>query len=71
MSEPNPPIPQPPPRRRTFDDPANRSLLGLLFALVLLGIGWVVVEHLSAASKEQDCMMSGRRDCAGPIDTSE
>ena len=72
MPEPSPPIPPPPPRpRRTFDDPANRALLGLLFALVLLAVGWVVVDHLSDASKEQDCMMAGRRNCAGPLDTSQ
>lgn len=73
MSEPSPPTPQPPPAtpRRTFDDPANRALLGLLFALVLLGVGWIVVDHLYDASKEQDCMMAGRRNCAGTLDTSQ
>jgi hypothetical protein len=63
--------PPPPERRRALDDPANRALLGLLFALVLLGVSWIVVDHLFDASKEQDCMMAGRRNCAGPLDTSQ
>jgi hypothetical protein len=73
MSEPTPPPqPQPAPApRRTFDDPANRALAGLVFALVLLAIGWVVVDHLAAASKEQDCMMRGGHNCAGTLDTSQ
>jgi hypothetical protein len=69
-SEPAPPQPAPPPRR-TFDDPANRALLGLLFALVLLGVSWIVVDHLSDASKEQDCMMRHGHNCAGTLDTSQ
>jgi hypothetical protein len=61
--------PVPPERRRALDDPANRGLLGLLFALVLLGIGWIVVDNLSSATKAEECRMAGGRNCSAPIDT--
>lgn len=54
----------PPPRRKALDDPANRGLLGLLVALVILGLGWIIVDHLSQESSLQECIMAGRRDCA-------
>lgn len=62
-TEPKPQLP-PPPRRKTFDDPANRALLGLVVALVILGAGWIIVSHLQQETELQDCIQAGRRDCA-------
>jgi hypothetical protein len=41
----------------------------LLVFLVLAGMGWFLIQNLTKTSKEEDCMMAGRRNCA-PIDTS-
>jgi hypothetical protein len=50
------------------DQPPPRSRRGLLLALVLLvllaGGGWLLVRQLMADSKLQDCVMSGRKNCA-------
>jgi hypothetical protein len=47
----------------------SRPLVYLLVFLVLAGMGWFLIQNLTKSSKEQDCMMAGRRNCA-PIDTS-
>jgi hypothetical protein len=39
----------------------------LVVAALVLG-GWFVVRQLQADSKMQDCIMSGRKNCA-PVDT--
>jgi hypothetical protein len=39
----------------------------LVVAALVLG-GWFVVRQLQADSKMQDCVMSGRKNCA-PVDT--
>jgi hypothetical protein len=36
---------------------------------VLVGGGWFLLREMQADSKLQDCLMSGRKNCA-PIDTS-
>jgi hypothetical protein len=48
---------------------SSRPIVLLLVFIVLGGMGWFLVQNLSAASKQQDCIMSGRKNCA-PIDTS-
>ena len=40
------------------------SLLVLLAVLLLAGGGWLLVSQLMADSKLQDCVMSGRKNCA-------
>jgi hypothetical protein len=47
------------------DDGDNRrgALVGLIIALVLLVVGIWLVRDLTAASKMQDCLMSGRSNC--------
>jgi hypothetical protein len=47
----------------------TRPVVLLLVFLVLAGMGWFLIQNLAKSSKEQDCMMAGRRNCA-PIDTS-
>jgi hypothetical protein len=52
------------------DDKArSRPGVLLLVFLVLAGMGWFLIQNLTKTSKEEDCMMAGRRNCA-PIDTS-
>jgi hypothetical protein len=39
------------------------ALAGLAIAVVLLAVGVWLAHQLSAASKMQDCLMSGRTNC--------
>jgi cell division septal protein FtsQ len=39
-------------------------LAALLVVLVLAGVGWLLVRQMMADSKLQDCVMSGRKNCA-------
>ena len=45
---------------------ANRvtgSLAGLAFALLLVVVGLVLVQHLASKARLEDCLMSGRFNC--------
>ena len=46
-------------------EPENRNgaIAGLVIAIVLLAIGIWLARDLTAASKLQDCVMSGRTNC--------
>ena len=51
-----------------MDDPEQHggrrgALAGLAIAVVLLAIGVWLAHQLTAASKMQDCLMSGRTNC--------
>ncbi|MDR3465354.1 MAG: hypothetical protein P4M07_05370 [Xanthobacteraceae bacterium] len=48
---------------------ARGPLVGLLITAVLVVVGWWLARELTSASKTQDCLMSGRTNCA-PIDAS-
>ncbi len=55
------------------DDGASGSrrwgpLVAAAIALVLAVVGWIVIRQMIADSKLQDCVMSGRKNCA-PVDT--
>jgi hypothetical protein len=50
-------------------DSRRGALLGLLVALLLIVLGLVLVRLLGNAGRLQDCVMSGRTNCA-PIDTT-
>jgi hypothetical protein len=39
------------------------AIAGLLVAAVMLAVGLWLAHHLTAASKLQDCVMSGRTNC--------
>jgi hypothetical protein len=39
------------------------ALVGLMIVIVLLAVGIWLARDLSAASKMQDCLMSGRTNC--------
>lgn len=47
------------------EDGGNRrgALIGLLVAAVMLAVGLWLAHDLTAASKLQDCLMSGRTNC--------
>jgi hypothetical protein len=54
------------------NDRRNRSQRGALVALgvvvFLFVVGWILARELYSDSKLEDCLMSGRTNCA-PIDT--
>jgi hypothetical protein len=46
-------------RRRT-----RSNVAALVFAAILIGLGWLLVQKLGASGRIQDCLMSGRTNCA-------
>ena len=44
-------------------DNRRGAMVGLLIAVVILVIGLWLARDLTAASKMQDCLMSGRTNC--------
>lgn len=50
-------------------DPRRTALLGLIVTVLLVVLCVLLVRVLGRAARLQDCVMSGRTDCA-PIDTS-
>lgn len=44
-------------------DNRRGAIAGLIIAILILGIGWWLARDLTAASKMQDCLMSGRSNC--------
>ncbi|MBR0845153.1 hypothetical protein JQ607_33595 [Bradyrhizobium liaoningense] len=60
------PEPGPKPRSSPKSPSGNNrrgAMAGLIIAIVILGIGWWLARDLTAASKMQDCLMSGRSNC--------
>jgi hypothetical protein len=47
----------------------RRSMIALGVVVLLFVVGWVLARELYADGKMEDCMMSGRTNCA-PLDTS-
>lgn len=54
--------PKSPPRPQSGDN-RRGAIAGLLIAIVILCVGLWLARDLTAASKMQDCVMSGRRNC--------
>ena len=44
-------------------DNRRGAIAGLLIALLMLAVGLWLARDLTAASKMQDCLMSGRTNC--------
>ena len=51
------------PPKPQFGDSRRGAIMGLIIAAVILGIGLWLARDLTAASKMQDCLMSGRSNC--------
>jgi hypothetical protein len=62
MNEPEPPRPQ-------SDDLRRKALLGLLLVVLLIVGGLLLTRLLHNSAQLQDCVMSGRSNCA-PIDST-
>jgi hypothetical protein len=45
----------------------RRSLLALAVVVLLFLLGWILARELYAGGRLEDCLMSGRTNCA-PID---
>ncbi len=59
-------------KRESADEQEGRvtaSLAGLAFVLVLVIVGLLLVRVLKKQSELEDCLMSGRTNCA-PIETT-
>ncbi len=46
-----------------------RAVVGLLLVVLVIAAVWFVMERLTAAGRMQDCLASGRTNCA-PIQTN-
>jgi hypothetical protein len=63
----------PAPGLRPGREPAGKRygpLIALAVVVLLAGVGWMVIERLMAMSRMQDCVMSGRKNCA-PVDSEK
>lgn len=56
-------------QRRTQPDSRRAAVIGLVVTLALVILGLIVVKVLGDSGRLQDCVMSGRTNCA-PIETS-
>ena len=67
MSEPDPkPDPAQPPKaspKPQGGDSRRGAIAGLLIAAAILAVGLWLARDLTATSKMQDCLMSGRSNC--------
>lgn len=52
------PVPRPP-----SGNNRRGAIAGLIIAIVILGVGWWLARSLTAQSRMQDCLMSGRTNC--------
>ena len=50
-------------------DGRRSAVIGLGIVVLLVVAGWLLVHVLHNTSRVQDCVMSGRTDCA-PVDTA-
>lgn len=55
-------MPSAPPKPRSGDSRLG-AIAGLIIAVVIIGVGLWLARDLTAASKLQDCVMSGRTNC--------
>ncbi|MDB5393565.1 MAG: hypothetical protein JWM91_1071 [Rhodospirillales bacterium] len=40
------------------------NVAALLLAALLIAVGWILVQKLGQSARLQDCLMSGRTNCA-------
>ena len=60
--------PSPPPRRQPNGGPSARTLL--IAAVVIVAVGWFLAVKLRDMGRLQDCVMSGRTNCA-PVEVND
>ncbi len=65
--EPAPPAAAAPPAAKRKRKKNDRAFLVLLFIAALAAASWFLANKMVAMSKIQDCVMSGRKNCA-PVD---
>jgi len=63
------PPPDDAPRVRQSVGKRYGPLIALGVIVLLAGVGWILVQKLMNMSRMEDCVMSGRKNCA-PIDTT-
>ncbi|WP_256808130.1 hypothetical protein [Bradyrhizobium sp. Bra64] len=51
------------PAKPQSGDNRRGAIAGLIITIVILGVGWWLARDLTAASKMQDCLASGRSNC--------
>lgn len=54
---------------RQEGDQSNRPLIALLIFIALAVVGWFVVRAVQREARLQDCVMSGRKNCA-PVESA-
>jgi hypothetical protein len=54
----------PPPDDGDDDDRRGSFLVGLAVVLVIVAIGFLIVWKMRQNEKMQECLLTGRRDCA-------
>ncbi len=52
------------PNRNRQDTSRRGPLIALAAIVVIFVVGWILVRALSANSKLEDCLLSGRTNCA-------
>ena len=58
------PKPPAPPNEPAADPSRTRSnIAALLFAAILVLVGWLLVHKLGQNARMEDCLMSGRTNC--------
>lgn len=62
-SKPDPADKSSAPPKPQSGDSRRGAITGLIIAAVILGVGLWLARDLTAASKMQDCLMSGRSNC--------
>jgi hypothetical protein len=54
-----------PPRDPAEETRRNRAnVAALVFAAILIVVGWLLIQKLGASGRMEDCLMSGRTNCA-------
>ena len=52
------------PDRDDQDRSRRRSLIALAVVVAIFVVGWILVQELYQSEKLQDCLLSGRTNCA-------
>lgn len=63
MSKPSPDDRPDTARKTSAGDNRPGAIAGLIIVIAILGVGWWLARNLTAQSRMQDCLMSGRTNC--------